>query len=108
LDGTLTQIIGVMKDDVRFPFGAELWVPLALSTQEKVQRSTHYLAPIARLKSGTTLAQAEAEMSTIQDHLRTSFPKSETGWSVVLTPLGEFVAGPGRGYMILTLCSVAF
>ena len=108
LDGTPTQIIGVMKDDVRFPFGAELWIPLALSTQEKVQRSSHYLSPIARLKAGTTLAQAQVEMSTIQDHLRTSFSQSETGWSVLLMPLGEFVAGPGRGYMILTLCAVAF
>lgn len=108
LDGTPTQIIGVMKDDVRFPFGAELWIPLALSTQEKVQRSSHYLAPIARLKSGTTLAQAQTELSTIQNRLRTSFPRSETGWGVLLIPLGEFVAGPGHGYTILTLCAVAF
>jgi len=108
LDGTPTQIIGVMKDDVRFPQNAELWIPQALSPQDKVLRNAHYLFPLGRLKPGTTLPQAQAEMRAIQDRLRVSFPQTETGWSVLMMPLGEFIAGPGQGYMILMLCAVAF
>lgn len=108
LDGTPHQVIGVMNDNVRFPISAELWIPLAFSRQDKVVRNQHYLSPIARLKAGTTLDEAQAEMRTIQDRARASFPDAETGWDVQLMKLGEFVAGPGRGYMILTLCAVGF
>lgn len=108
LDGTPTQIIGVMKDDLRFPQSAELWIPQALSPHDKVQRNVHSLFPLARLKPDTTIPQAQAEMHTIQDRLRASFPETEMGWTVLMMPLGEFVAGPGRGYMILMLLGVAF
>ena len=108
LDGTPTQIIGVMKDDIRFPFGTELWVPQALSPQEKTQRNEHYLFPIARLKPETTIPQAQAEMRTIQDRLRVSFPQSELGWNVNLIELGPFVAGRGHDYSLFCLYAVAF
>jgi putative ABC transport system permease protein len=93
---------------VRFPMGAEIWIPLVFSPEEKTQRTSHALLPIARLKPGVSQSQAQAEMCTIQDRLRASFPQQETGWSVLLMPLGEFVAGPGRGYMFLLLGAVAF
>jgi len=108
LDGVPTQIVGVMQDNVRFPLAAEVWVPLVFSPEERTQRTSHSLLPIGRLKPGVSLAQAQAEMRTIQDRLRASFPPEETGWSVLLMPLGEFVAGPGRGYMLLLLGAVAF
>ena len=108
LDGVPTQIVGVMQDNVRFPMGAEIWIPLVFSPEQKTQRTSHALLPIARLKPGVSQSQAQAEMRTIQDRLRASFPQQETGWSVLLMPLGEFVAGPGRGYMLLLLGAVAF
>jgi len=108
LGGIPTQIIGVMQDNVRFPFGAEIWVPLVFTPQEKTERTVHELVALARLKPGVTLTQAQAEMRTIQDGLRASFPEKETGWSVLLMPLGEFVAGPGRGYMLMLLGAVGF
>jgi putative ABC transport system permease protein len=108
LDGIPTQIIGVMKDDLRFPMGAELWVPLALSPQEKTQRSEHNLSPIGRLKPGVTPEQARAEVHTIQDRLLASYPQQETGWNFQLMTVSNFVAGYGRGYMTLLLCAVAF
>ncbi len=108
LDGMPHQVIGVMKDEVRFPISAELWVPMALTPLEKAHRFRHYLSPIGRLKPGISLVQASAEMRTIQDRLRTSFPASETGWSVQLKLIGDFVAGLGRGYTILMLCAVGF
>ncbi len=108
LDGTPTQIIGVMKDSVRFPMGAELWIPLVFSPQDKVLRNQHDLFPIARLKPGISFAQASAEMHGIQDRLRASFPQAETGWNIYLMPLGQFVAGRGRDYTLFCLYAVAF
>ncbi len=108
LDGTPTKIIGVMKEEVRFPINAELWVPMALSPQEKAQRNEHFLVPVARLKQGTSLPQALAEMHTIQDRLRASFPQSETGWTVKMMTIGDYVAGRGHNYTIFLLCAVGF
>ena len=108
LGGIPTQIIGVMQDNVRFPFGAEIWVPLVFTPKERTDRTVHEIVALARLKPGVTLTQAEAEMRTIQDGLRASFPEKETGWGVLLMPLGEFVAGPGRGYMLMLLGAVGF
>jgi putative ABC transport system permease protein len=108
LDGIPTQIIGVMKDDVRFPLNAELWIPMVFTAQEKTQRNAHSISPIARLKSGVSLQEAQAEMRTIQARLSAQFPEQETGWTIQMIQVGEFVAGPGRGYMILLLGAVAF
>ena len=108
LDGTPVRIVGVMNDAVRFPISAEVWVPLPFSPRERTDRTSHSLSPVARLKPGIPLAQAQAEMNSIQDRLRASFPKSESGWSVQLVSIGDFVVGPGRGYMLLTLCAVGF
>lgn len=108
LDGIPTQIIGVMNDNVRFPINAELWIPMALTPQEKTQRTSHSVSPIGLLRPGVTVEQAQAEMRTIQDRLRLQFPDQEKGWTVKVVPVGEYVAGPGRSYMILLLCAVAF
>jgi putative ABC transport system permease protein len=108
LDGKPTQVIGVMADEVRFPISAELWMPLALSPQEKTSRSVRYLNPIGRLRPGVTRAQAQAELNTIQDRLRGSFPDTETGWGVQAMGLGEFISGPGRGYNLMSLIAVGF
>ena len=108
LDGTPTQIIGVMNDSVRFPLGAEIWIPLVFSPQDRMLRNEHDLFPIARLKPGVSFAQAAAEMRAIQDRLGTSFPQTETGWNTFLMPLGQFVAGRGRDYTLFFLYAVAF
>lgn len=108
LDGTPTQIIGVMNDKVRFPQSAEIWIPLALSPEVKTLRNVHYLSPIGRLKPSVSLEQAQAEMNAIQVRLQTSFPETEKGWGVLCFRLGDFVAGLGKGYMILLLCAVGF
>jgi putative ABC transport system permease protein len=108
LDGIPTQVVGVMKDDLRFPLGVELWIPLALSPEEKASRVEHYLTPIARLKSGITPDQATAEIHAIQARLLAAYPAQETGWNFQLMTVSNFVAGPGRDYTILCLGAVAF
>jgi len=108
LDGTPTQIIGVMNEKVRFPQGVDIWIPFALSPEAKSVRNVRYLMPLGRLKPGVTLEQARTEMLTIQQRLEASFPESERGWSVQCMTLGDFVAGPGKDYSVMLLFSVAF
>ncbi|HEY1467933.1 MAG TPA: ADOP family duplicated permease, partial [Candidatus Acidoferrum sp.] len=67
-----------------------------------------YLSPIGRLRPGITLAQAQAELNTLQDRLRGSFPDTETGWGVQAIRLGDFISGPGRDYNLMSLIAVGF
>jgi putative ABC transport system permease protein len=108
LDGVPTQIVGVMKEDLRFPMGAELWVPLALSQQDKLDRSEHYLCPIGRLKPGVTPDQARAELRTIQSRLLAAYPEQENGWNFQIMTVSQYVASLGSQFTILCLCAVAF
>jgi putative ABC transport system permease protein len=108
LDGRPCTVVGVMNQEVNFPASAQLWMPLSFSAQERTARNEHSVSPLARLKSGVSRAQAQAEMNAIQQRLTSAFPASESGWSVMVQDLGEFVAGPGRSYTLLLLVAVGF
>ena len=81
---------------------------MTFSTEEKQDRTSHNVYPLARLKSGVSLKQAQAEMNAIQQRMPSLYPAAETGWSVTVQDLGEFVAGYGRSYMLLMLGAVGF
>src|SRR5258708_7268783 len=108
LDGRPCEIVGVMRQDLNFPASAALWIPMTFSTDEKQDRTSHYVYPLARLKSGVSLRQVQAEMNALQQRMPSLYPAAETGWSITVQDLGEFVAGYGRSYMLLMLGAVGF
>jgi predicted permease len=73
-NGEITQVIGVMPQDYRFPNSSKVWLPLKdklLTTTPEVSGS--YYA-YARLKKGNTVEQAELELGqavnqTYQQHV---------------------------------------
>ena len=65
----------------------ELSVPLAF-TPEQINHDFHWLLVMGRLKPGVTLAQANADMTTVSAAAsRRPFPPSNTGWSASVEPL---------------------
>jgi putative ABC transport system permease protein len=110
LDGRTYTIVGVMGNEFRFPpRGVQLWLPMAMSDKEKNIRNDHYLHIVTRLKPGVTLAQAQAEMTTIAQRLEREYPNFDKGWGVHVIPVTEFVAGPfGQDYSRLSLGAVIF
>ena len=46
-----------------------------------------------RLRSGVTLAQAQADMRSIAAQLALEFPERSQGWSVLVQPVGQFLFG---------------
>jgi putative ABC transport system permease protein len=108
LDGRPCEVVGVMNQDVNFPASTDLWIPMAFSPEEKQDRNSHNVHPVARLKTGISLKQAQAEMNAIEQRLTPLYPAAERGWSVTVRDLGQFVAGYGRSYMLLMLGAVGF
>ncbi|MFZ3333615.1 MAG: ABC transporter permease [Candidatus Acidiferrales bacterium] len=86
-------IVGVTSKDFDFPGGTQVYLPLALTDQQKADRAHRYIDPIARLKPGITLRNAAAEIWTIQQRLRHQYPQAEQDWRTKVMPLGVFVSG---------------
>ena len=109
LDEKAYEVIGVMPRDFEFPTAAELWLPLNFDGSPGMkQRRAHFLRPIGRLKSGVTLAQAQADTDTIARQLEAAYPDTNKGWNLRLVSLREQIVGNIRSTLFILLGAVGF
>ncbi|MGH9771971.1 MAG: ABC transporter permease [Candidatus Acidiferrales bacterium] len=120
LDGESYQVIGVMPKDFRFPQGNEMpglygfpprtdiWAPIAYSETQRNDRDNHTLLVIGRLKPGISLAQAQADLTSIQDRLRKLYPHEDRNFDVLLSPLKQIAVGSFRMGLWLLFAAVGF
>jgi len=120
LDGTPYQIIGVMPAEFRYPHnsdfppgvlggnanGADVWVPLALSAQQKADRQSATANVIARLNPGVTVRQAQAEMTTLMAGINLLHAAGDRGWGAYVKPFLDSAIGPVRNLMWLLVGAV--
>ena len=107
VSGAPYTIIGVMPEGFSFPDRAELWRPLPIDPN-KLDRGPHYLRVVGRLKPGVTLAQAQAEMSTIAARLAQQYPEKIAGHGVKLELLRDVVVGDIGPALFVLLGAVGF
>jgi putative ABC transport system permease protein len=116
LNGFAYTVVGVMPPGFEFPppivlEGAipteqtELWVPFAMDMANG-NRGAHFMTVIARLRDGVDLGMAEAEMNTLAARLQQSYPSSNEGWDVTLTPLDRQVLGDVTVQLLILLGAV--
>ena len=65
LDGVSYTVVGIVSMSFTLPQQAELWVPHSFDRPNMKARRFHFLRPLARLKSGVSIEQAQSEMDTI-------------------------------------------
>jgi putative ABC transport system permease protein len=83
LDSEPYTIIGVMPANFRFPLtGTDALLPIGWDDKVMTQRGAHYLSVLGRLKSGVTVAQADADLSAIMAQLRKLYPDKDEKWGV--------------------------
>jgi len=70
-------------------------------------RTTHMFLGYGRLKNGFSLAQAQAQLETIQNRLIDQYPDSEKGYGIRLNPLLETVVQGYSGTIWLLGAAVA-
>jgi predicted permease len=102
------SVVGIMPAGFDFPASAELWVPLAWDGEERQTRAIHDYLVIARLKRDASLAQAQAEMSTISSRLEQQYPEANKGWGAVVIPLKEDLVGDVRPALLVLFSAVGF
>jgi putative ABC transport system permease protein len=109
IDSKSTVVVGVMPANFVYPIPSDLWMPLAMTGKEKENRSDHSLHPVGLLRPGVTIAQANAELATIQQRLARQYPESDKGWGARVVDMGTHVSSDlTRQYTLLLLVAVGF
>jgi putative ABC transport system permease protein len=113
-NNTATTIVGVMPPDVQLRTSrsqvgkpTDLWVPFPLPAEARTPRGRS-ISVIGRLKPGTSIQQAQAEMDTIAAGLEKEFPEFDTGWGVRVFSLRDELAGSIRPGLLVLTGAVAF
>ncbi|PWT93385.1 MAG: ABC transporter permease [Blastocatellia bacterium] len=111
LNGEKYTVIGVMPRGFQFIDKEEkLWVPIAFTPEDLTQRGSHFLNVVARLKSGVTLKQAQADMNAVmrnisKDHVAETF---DGKLGAVVLPMREQLAGDVKLSLLVLLVAVSF
>jgi predicted permease len=106
-DGRVHRVIGVLPPSLDFPAGADLFTPREL-TERLPSRTAHNWAVIGRLREGTTLAQAQADISTISRRLKSQYGDDTWMVDASLVPLHEQIVGRVRPALLVLLGASAF
>ncbi len=93
LDGGAFEVIGLAPRQLRYPPPADLWVPLALTPEEREDRNNFWIRQVARLKQGVPLEQGQAEMRAVADRTSRQFPDTHKNLIIRVDPLRMSVSG---------------
>jgi putative ABC transport system permease protein len=112
LNGESYTVVGVMPPGFQLTQGTELWAPLTLDPAAqpgRANRHIHNLSVIGRLKSGVSLAQAQASMGAIARRLEQQYPESNTGWGVRMSTFYDWIVPEQiRRSMLVLFAAVGF
>ncbi len=106
LNGTLASVIGVLPRNFHFaPAGpAEFWLTINPSSNCNKSRGCHNSFGIGRLKEGTSVTAADAEMKRIAGQLQKQYPDSNLTRGALVLPLTDVIVGDIRPILLVLLC----
>jgi predicted permease len=110
VDGSLSTVVGVMPAGFAPFYGRaiDLWIPIDPTNARYSARIDHWLMPVARLKPGVTLTQAQGEMDVIAKRLEQAYPATNKGVGKKLVPLHKELYGFFGQYLYPLFGAVAF
>lgn len=102
LNNVPVTVVGIMPDGFRFPFDdVEVWLPIALFTGG-LSRDQHSLFAVGRLQPGTSISDAQAELTSIAAQIEREHPKSNAGRGIAIEPLHKWItAGIDRPLVVV-------
>ena len=107
LNGTPTEVIGVMGPEFQYPDRTfELWTPLYVPPSALTGRTDISYLGVARLKAGVTLEAARAHMRVVAANLEREYPQTYTGVGVFVDPMLDSMTGSVRRALFLLVAAV--
>ena len=113
LDKRSFTIVGIMRARFRSPVldrRQDVWIPLVddpLFSGWMSRRGGHWMRVIGRLKSGVSMAQAQAEMDTLGSRLAKEDPAENAGWTIRIAPLQSAIVEDVKPALLVLLGAVA-
>jgi putative ABC transport system permease protein len=101
LEGEPFLVVGIAPPKFDYPYGSEVWSPLALTEDALANRAQRYLSVIGRLHDGATAAVVQAQTAASAARLAQQFPATNRGWTVNAMPLVESVVDVGAGAFLV-------
>ena len=111
LDDAPCEVIGVMPEGFAFRDDrVKVWTRLFVDTQEtSINRASHPLMAIARLREGVSREQADAQLQSLRAHWSEKYPDHYAkGHFAVSRPLHEDLVGDQRDAWLLLGAAVLF
>ena len=114
-------IVGVLPAAVSIAswtgMASDIWIPLALTDEQRAARGSHNRNGVARLKPGVTLDQAQAELNALSEQYAHEYPLTDgrgwgtlivpgPGWGATIVPLQEEIVGGSRTMLLMLLGAV--
>ena len=116
LDTTPHIVVGVLPANVQFPFvgEADIWSPryfeYSIMSTQRLRMGVGYLGLLARLKPGTSIKNADAELSVLNRQYREQNPNAPDADPAIVmtaTPLRDIVVSDVRGKVLMLTAAVA-
>jgi putative ABC transport system permease protein len=109
-------VVGVLPPVPQYPNENDVYMPTSAcpfrsSKMHLENRDMRMMEVFGRLKPGVTVAQANADISTISAGLKSAYPKSypdNVGFTSVAAPLQEELTRGARPTLLLLLAAAAF
>jgi len=117
VDGKDLTVVGILPGNFSFPLQTpepEIWMPrvdeVATLRPEQIHSGASYLGMVGRLRPGTTLPAARAELKTINARYRAQFGNyvDATNYDLAADSLQESLVGMLRPALLVLLIAVAF
>lgn len=110
VNGSPGTIVGVMPPKFNFPTNEQLWVPVnaEFPVRARNDRNVNFIAIIARLKPDVSLAQAQAEITSLARQFAAEYPDTHERFTqgFVRPLIAAFTGGQLAGvlYTMLAFC----
>ncbi len=109
------KVVGVMRDDFRWPRRVDAWAPLGLpaAAYSEENRFNESYTAVARMRPGVAFAQAEAFVRLAADRVRSRSDENggyarDSRWTMFALPMTDFAARDTRTPLMVLMGAVGF
>jgi predicted permease len=106
LDGQSYVVAGVLPASFRLAPSTDVWLPLGQYPDDLTSHIHHECSVLARLKPGVSVAQAQAEIATLNRQEEAAFPDTHKNWGVLVKPMEDAAAAKLRVALLVLFGAV--
>jgi predicted permease len=106
LDNQRFRIVGVLPDTFQIMKTMDFWLPYPFYNGILNDHVHHGIVPVARLRAGTSVARAAAEIDTLQRQEATAYPDSHKNWGTLVSPMKDPAAAKFRATLLVLFAAV--